>query len=253
VEIASVGTHLFTTRRRFVEKRREVEAFTPLWEHSSRNNVLRHMRTIGIVACAALFVCNMAGVAKAAVPCGQALEAPLRSSATLSISSIAAGIEVVATDQNTVHVSCSADDVESARQTQVQLSETPSGVKLTLTGRHPKHGNITVRIEVPRRTNLGIQLTAGDVKVADVIGDKDFKLRAGAITVSSTHAADYKDVSASVSIGEVSVPADGESKGGYFREFRKQNPSGRYLLHAHVTTGKIVLIGMTTPNAAEAQ
>jgi hypothetical protein len=211
------------------------------------------MRILGIAAYAALFACNMPRLAKAAVPCGQTVDAPLRSSATLSIRSIAAAIEVVATDHDSVHVSCSADDVASARQIQVHLSETSTGAKLTLTGPHPRHGNIIVRIEVPRKTNLGMQLAAGDIKVADVIGDKDLRLRAGAITVSSTDAANYKEVRASVSIGEVSVLADGETKAGFFRNFRKQDPNGKYLLHADVTTGKIVLVGMATHDAVKAQ
>ena len=59
------------------------------------------------------------------------------------------------------------------------------------------------------------------------------------------------DVNASVSIGEVNVSPDGEAKGGFFRDFRKQYPNGQYRLRAHVTTGKIVLLGMSAHDAAK--
>ena len=208
------------------------------------------MTTLSIAASAALFTCSMAGLAQSAVQCGQTLAAPLRPNSTLSINSISAGIEIVGTDQNTVRVSCSADDMDNARQVQLQLTGTPTGSKLTVTGPHLKHGNLSVRIEVPRKTNLGLEMEAGEVKVGEVVGDKDLTLRAGAITVSSTYPSIYKDVNASVAIGDVTVSPGGESKGGFFRDFRKQNPNGLYRLHAHVTTGKIVLIGMSTHDAA---
>jgi hypothetical protein len=48
----------------------------------------------------------------------------------------------------------------------------------------------------------------------------------------------------------VNISPDGETKGGFFRDFRKQNPDGEYRLHAHVTTGNIVLIGMSKQDAA---
>src|ERR1700692_4180853 len=114
------------------------------------------MTALSIAASAALFACDMVGFSQSTVPCGQPLGAPLRQNATLSINSISAGIEIVGTDQDTVRVSCSADDMDSARHVQLQLTGTPTGAKLTLTGPHLKHGNLTVRIEVPRKTNLGL-------------------------------------------------------------------------------------------------
>lgn len=207
------------------------------------------MKTLSVTACATLFVCNMVGLAQSAVPCGQTLGAPLGPNATLSIQSIPAGIEIVGTDQDAIRVSCSVDDTDNAREVQLQLTRTTAGSKLTVTGPHLNHGNLRVRIEVPRKTNLGLEMEAGEVTVGDVVGDKDLTLRAGAITVSSSHPSIYKDVNASVSIGDVKV-SPGESRGGFFRDVRKQNPNGQYRLHAHVTAGKILLIGMNTQEAA---
>jgi hypothetical protein len=84
---------------------------------------------------------------------------------------------------------------------------------------------------------------AGEVRVEEVKGDKDIDLGAGQITISSIHDGDYRSVNASVGVGEVQARAFGADKGGFFRSFSKNNPSGDYRLQAHVTTGEIDLLG----------
>jgi Asp-tRNA(Asn)/Glu-tRNA(Gln) amidotransferase A subunit family amidase len=55
------------------------------------------MRTLSAVAGAALLVWNLAGLARAEVPCGQTLDAPLRPGAVLRVHSRPAGLEIVGT------------------------------------------------------------------------------------------------------------------------------------------------------------
>ena len=107
------------------------------------------------------------------------------------------------------------------------------------------HGNndLEVKIEVPRRTNLSVRMFAGQVKVEEVKGDKDIEVGAGQITISSIHDGDYRNVNASVGVGEVQARAFGTDKGGFFRNFSRKNSSGDYRLQAHVTTGEIDLLG----------
>ena len=57
------------------------------------------MRFVCAVAGAALFACNLAGIAESKVSCDQTLTAPLRSNAVLAIDSRPAGLEIVGTDQ----------------------------------------------------------------------------------------------------------------------------------------------------------
>jgi hypothetical protein len=91
-------------------------------------------------------------------------------------------------------------------------------------------------------------MPAGEVKVDEIVGDKDIELYAGQITISSSHEWDYRKVNASVDIGQVNAQVYGADKGGFFRVFRKENAEGEYRLHAHVTTGQIDLLGK---NAAD--
>jgi hypothetical protein len=84
---------------------------------------------------------------------------------------------------------------------------------------------------------------AGQVGVEEIKGDKDIDLGAGQITISSIHDGDYRNVDASVSVGEVQARAFGTDRGGFFRSFSRKNSTGDYRLQAHVTTGEIELLG----------
>jgi hypothetical protein len=227
----------------------------PFWFGNifSGRNVREDMKTLAIAAGATLFACNLVRFSQSDVPCGQTLDAPLQPSAMLTIDSRPAGIEIVGIDQEAIHVSCTADDTDSARHICLRFSGTPTHAKLTITGAYLKHGNLQIRVEVPRKMNLGVQMPAGEVKVDEIVGDKDIELYAGQITISSDREWDYRNVDASVDIGEVNARVYGADKGGFFRVFRKENADGEYRLHAHVTTGQIDLLGKNARAAADSQ
>ena len=202
------------------------------------------MRSVCCVA-VALLACNIAGFAETKIPCSQAMSHQLQSRAVLIIDSKPAGLQIVGTDQEAIHVSCTAGSDETARGVAFHFSPTANGGKLSIEGAHLLHGNnnLEVKIEVPRRTNVSVRMFAGEVRVEQVKGDKDIDLGAGQITISSIHDGDYRNVNASVSVGEVQARAFGADKSGFFRSFTRTNSSGDYRLQAHVTTGEIDLLG----------
>lgn len=212
------------------------------------------MKSVCAVAGTALIACNIAGVAQTKIPCSESVNHALQSRAVLIIDSRPAGLHIVGTDQEAMHVSCTAGSEETARDIALHFSPTPNGGRLSIKGAHLNHGNnnLDITIEVPRRTNLSVRMFAGEVRVEEVKGDKDIDLGAGQITISNIHDEDYRSVRASVSIGEVQARAFGADKGGFFRSFTRKNLKGDYRLHAHVTTGEIDLIGNRPHNAAKA-
>jgi|GEM_PF-1880186 len=203
------------------------------------------MRSACFAAGVALLASNIAGFAQTKIPCGQTMNRSLQPRAVLIIDSKPAGLQIVGTDQEGIRVSCTAGDDEIAKNIVFHFSPTANGGKLSIEGPYSQHGNngIEVKIEVPRRTSLGIHMFAGQVTVKEVKGDKDIDLGAGQITISSIHGGDYRSVDASVSVGEVQARAFGADKGGFFRSFSRKSPSGDYRLQAHVTTGEIELLG----------
>jgi hypothetical protein len=193
----------------------------------------------------ALLVCNIAGFAETKIPCSQTMSHPLQSRAVLIIESRPAGLQIVGTDREELHVSCTVASDETAGEVALHFSPTASGGRLSVEGPHLQHGNnnLDIKIEVPRRVNLSVRMFAGQVTVEEVKGDKDIELGAGQITISSIHAGDYRSVKASVGVGEVQARAFGADKSGFFRSFSRENAGGDYRLQAHVTTGEIDLLG----------
>jgi DUF4097 and DUF4098 domain-containing protein YvlB len=201
------------------------------------------MRTLSAVAGAAVLAWNLAGLARAETPCVQTLDAPLRPRTVLRVHSRPAGLEIVGTDQAAIHVSCTSGDEDDAQRIRIQFQGNQDDETLTIGGDLRKGNNVRVRIEVPRKTSLRVEMSAGEVKVEEIAGDKDINLYAGQITISSTRPWDYRSVDVSVSIGEVNAPVYGAQKGGFFRGITKETPDGEYSLHAHVITGEIDLLG----------
>lgn len=203
------------------------------------------MRSVCLPIGGALLACSLAGLAETKISCSQTLSHPLASRAVLMIDSTPAGLEIVGTDQDQIHVSCTAASSQDARNIALHFSPAPGGNKLSIQGAHAHHGdhNLQIRIEIPRRTNLSVRMFAGQVTVEEVKGDKDIEIGAGQITISSIHAGDYRSVKASVGAGEVQAQAFGADKGGLFRTFSTEDARGDYRLQAHVTTGQIQLLG----------
>jgi hypothetical protein len=163
----------------------------------------------------------------------------------LDIDSRPAGLEIVGTDEETIHITCQSrnNDRNNASRIRLRFSPNATGGKLAIEGEHLRHGNgPQIRIEVPRRTSLLIRMSAGDIKVEQISGDKDVAVWAGQITISN-HNWNYRSVEASVSIGQVNAPMYDANKGGFFRSVSKSTQDGEYRLRAHATTGQIDLQG----------
>ena len=186
----------------------------------------------------------LAGLAQA--DCSGTLSAPLHSGSALTIDSVSLGMKIVRTNGNapdTVRVSCSSSSSDESSRIHMKLSGDASKERLKVTGDSAHNRNPELRIEVPRHTNLRIRMAAGEVTIDGIEGDKDCELTAGQITISDARAQSYRNVDASVDIGEVKAAAYGQDMGGFFRHFHRKSLDGDYHLHAHVMTGEIDLLG----------
>jgi hypothetical protein len=148
-------------------------------------------------------------------------------------------IEVRGSDSPVLRVSCHMQHPERAKEVAIEFE--PAGKSGTLRIRGGPNNDIRFRIEVPKNTNLYVRSPAGDLSLSGVVRDKDVEIHAGDLTISIGNAADYKHADASVYAGDLSASAFGVSKDGLFRSFDKDNPSGKYWLHAHVGAGDLVL------------
>jgi hypothetical protein len=138
-------------------------------------------------------------------------------------------------DVDTITVSCKGSDERLRHvKTKIKIAGSRADVSVTDT----PHNNFTAMIEVPRRSDLWIRLSAGDLHVEPVVGSKDLELHAGELTVDVPHPQEYGHRDAGVWTGSVDASAFEVSKGGLFRSFEQDGP-GQYKLHAHVLAGEI--------------
>jgi hypothetical protein len=121
-------------------------------------------------------------------------------------------------------------------------------VKLTTNGNsadlrveNTPHNNFHATIEVPALADLRIRLTAGDMSVTGIKGDKDIEANAGDLNISVGSSSDWGDVDASVTAGDLHAPAFKAATGGLFRSIKWKGP-GKYRLHVHLTAGDVNLL-----------
>lgn len=100
--------------------------------------------------------------------------------------------------------------------------------------------NFRTVIEVPRRSDLQVRLTAGDLSIEDVVGDKDIRLRAGDLSIDVGDVADYGHVEGSLWAGDIEAGPFNVRSGGLFRSIEWRG-DGEHELRFHLYAGDVRL------------
>jgi len=145
-------------------------------------------------------------------------------------------ILIVGTDDHKMTVDLAGKNVDKIQDVKGRFLVAKNVAEFHLTG-GPKN-ELQIIIHVPRNLDLTARISAGEVSVQDVEGNKDLELGAGQLTVGVNRPQDYGQVDMSVNIGQVDAEIFGDSKGGLFRSISK-DAGGKYRLHAHVGTGQL--------------
>ena len=150
----------------------------------------------------------------------------------------AGGYVIKGTAQEAIRVRWRTDDPgQSAR---VQAEVAVDGSNATIRTRGPKN-HFRVEIEVPQRTNLDVSLSAGDLDVLGVEGNKQLSMWAGDVTLEVGASDLYKRVDASVRFGELTLSPFGANKGGILRSFH-WNGTGKYTISAKLFAGDLKFV-----------
>ncbi len=104
----------------------------------------------------------------------------------------------------------------------------------------PTNKGLHVAIQVPKQADLYVRLTAGDLRIEGIQGNKDVELHAGDVRIDVGRAEDYRSVDASVWAGDLKAPPFQVNKGGLFRSFDWRG-KGPYRLHAKLKAGDLRL------------
>lgn len=145
--------------------------------------------------------------------------------------------QIVASPSDSIAVVYEEVNPADPRRVEVQIGSGHGQNHLKIAG--PK-SNFHVVIEVPRKTDLRVRMSAGGLRVGDVEGNKDIEVGAGNLELNALRPQDYARTDFSVRVGDVYAPLFKTAKNGMWRSFKTAGP-GKYRLHAHVGVGDLTL------------
>jgi hypothetical protein len=145
--------------------------------------------------------------------------------------------QIVASASDSIAVIYDEGSPEALRKIEVQIASGHGQNRVKIAG--PK-SKFHVIIEVPRKTDLRVRMSAGELSIGDVEGNKDIEVRAGSLALDALRPQDYAEADFSVRIGDVYAPIFKTVRDGFTRSFKTVGP-GKYRLHAHVGVGDLTL------------
>jgi hypothetical protein len=146
----------------------------------------------------------------------------------------AGGYEVRPAAGDRVRVTVSGNTADA------KVEVTTSGTGADVVVKDTPHNNFHAIIEVPKAADLTIRLSAGDLTIAAITGNKDVESNAGNIKIAVADPNDYSDVDASAKAGDINAEVFGGSKSGLLPHFTWSG-HGKYSLHAKLGAGNLVL------------
>jgi hypothetical protein len=121
-----------------------------------------------------------------------------------------------------------------------KVDVTTNGTQGSVSVKDTPNNNFQATIEVPKSADLVIRLTAGELKVEAIGGNKDVESNAGNVDIVTGDSQDYASVDAAVKAGDLNANAFGESQSGLFRSFTWSG-KGKYTLRARLLAGNLTL------------
>jgi DUF4097 and DUF4098 domain-containing protein YvlB len=167
---------------------------------------------ISIAAAMFLTALSMTPMSLVAQSTGSPAEKDFVSGGRIEITLESGDYKIRASSDNRIHVRWNEASAKG-----VQVKVTTNGKSADLRVENTPHDNFHATIEVPALADLRIRLTAGDISVTGIKGDKDIEANAGNLNISVGSSSDWDEVDASVTAGDLHAPAFKAATGGLFR------------------------------------
>lgn len=187
-------------------------------------------RTSGVAAALAVVVVGTLVVQ------AREVERKFVSGGTVRLELDAGDYEIIGSREERIRVTW--DDKENDSDVSLRIDSAAS--RATLRTDTPWHDGAKIRIELPRRTNIVVKLSAGDLDISGIEGSKDVSAGAGDVKIGVGSRDQYRYVNASVRVGELNADPFHVNKDGLFRSF-EWTGKGTYELRAHLTVGDLRL------------
>ncbi len=132
--------------------------------------------------------------------------------------------QIVASASDSIAVVYDEGNADALRNVKVQIDSGHGQNHLKIAG--PK-SNFHAVIEVPRKTDLRVRMSAGELSIGDVEGNKDIEIVAGNLELNSLRPQDYAQADFSVRVGDVYAPLFKTAKTRLRQSFKTAGP-GKY-------------------------
>ena len=201
---------------------------------------MRMLVSVSAIALGTVLVATPAAQSGSESRPADSLETPFVANGRISMDLSAGGYRVSASQDNRIHLQWSVRNRSQLRGVEAYAEVDGSDATVVIDG---PSNNFRAIIEVPVRSDLTIRLSAGELSVEDIVGNKDIRLNGGELRIDVGRPEDYGRVEASVWAGDLQAAPFRIGKGGLFRSFDWRG-DGEYRLRAH-------LIGRRTPPVLE--
>lgn len=196
---------------------------------------LRNLVSAGLLAA----VVSAAAVAQASAQ-DRTSERSFRSGGTVYLDLSAGEYTISASPDDKIRVTAHPTSKHSADEASIKIDVNAKGDRAEIFVDGPLNDGVKVDIELPRRTHLVTELSAGELRLKGIEGSKDISARAGELNIEVGERDRYRHVDASVRIGELQASKFGVQKEGFFRSF-EWNGRGSYDLRVKLWVGELTL------------
>ena len=166
------------------------------------------------------------------------LERPFAPNGKIRMELSAGDYNISGSKDQRIHIRWSVRDADQLSRVRARADVRGADASIVTDG--PSNNSLKFEIQVPDRSDLYVRMTAGDIRIEAIRGNKDIELHAGDVRIDVGRAEDYGSVDASVWAGDIKAEPFNTNKGGLFRSF-EWNGHGRYRLHAKLKAGDLRL------------
>jgi hypothetical protein len=191
----------------------------------------------GAVALAILATSTLATRAAQSTP-GQPIDKAFAKGGSVVMRLSAGDYRITGIADGKIRVDWRVDRASDADNVKARVDVT--GTKAVIETSGARHGGVHFTIDVPSRSDIDIDLTAGDLQVRGIEGSKRVESWAGDLSIEVGRPEQYRSVEASVRAGDLSARPFNVSKGGLFRSFTWSG-NGPYSLRVKLVAGDLTL------------
>ena len=196
---------------------------------------MKSLTHFGVLTLGTLLTITASAV-RAETRTADSLETAFVDNGTITLDLSAGEHRITESPDDHIRVRWSFSEKVSSRKVDARSDVNGSTAKIKVDG--PR--NFKTVIEVPKHSDLVIRVSAGEVSVEKIVGDKDIHLRAGELSVEVGDADQYALVDGSLWAGDIDAGPFAYESGGLFRSVEWQG-SGEHTLKFKLRAGDVTL------------